>query len=69
MFALPGDVPLGELAAFYGLSIPARFATTTAAQLFDQRFDEQAQVGDRLTPAARRWSCAAWRTIASRRWG
>ena len=48
LFALPGDVPLGELAKFYGLSIPARFAKSTAAQLFDERFDEQAQVGDRL---------------------
>ncbi len=48
MFTLPGDVPLGELAAYYGLEIPARFGKSTAAQLFDQRFDEQAQVGDRL---------------------
>ncbi len=48
LFALPGDVPLGQLAAFYGLSIPARFARATAAQLFDERFDAQAQVGDRL---------------------
>jgi potassium/hydrogen antiporter len=47
-FALPGDVPLGELAAFYNLSIPARFAAATAAELFDERFDEQPQVGDRL---------------------
>jgi cell volume regulation protein A len=48
MFTLPGNVPLGELAAFYGLAIPARFGARTAAQLFDERFDEQAQVGDRL---------------------
>ena len=48
VFTLPGDVPLGELAAFYGLAIPARFAAATAAQLFDERFDEQPQVGDRL---------------------
>ncbi|MGN6513417.1 MAG: potassium/proton antiporter [Lysobacteraceae bacterium] len=48
MFTLPGDVPLGDLAAFYGLAIPPRFAARTAAQLFDERFDEQAQVGDRL---------------------
>ena len=48
LFAFPGDVPLGQLASFYGLSIPKRFARATAAQLFDQRFDEQAQVGDRL---------------------
>jgi len=47
-FVLPGNVPLGELAAFYGLAIPPRFAKATAAQLFDERFDEQAQVGDRL---------------------
>lgn len=48
-FTLPGDVPLGELAKFYGLAIPARFANRTAAQLFDERFDEQAQVGDHVT--------------------
>ncbi len=48
-FTLPGDVPLGELASFYGLDLPPRFAAATAAQLFDERFDEQAQVGDQLT--------------------
>lgn len=48
-FTLPGDVPLGELAKFYGLAIPPRFANSTAAQLFDERFDEQAQVGDSVT--------------------
>ncbi|WP_159016831.1 potassium/proton antiporter [Cognatiluteimonas profundi] len=48
LFTLPGNIPLGELASFYGLDIPPRFAPVTAAQLFDQRFDEQAQVGDRL---------------------
>ena len=47
-FTLPGDVPLGELASFYGLTIAARFTKTTAAQLFDQRYDTQPQVGDRL---------------------
>jgi cell volume regulation protein A len=47
-FALPGDVPLGELASYYGLPIPSRYAASTAAQLFDERFDEQAQVGDRI---------------------
>lgn len=47
-FALPGDVPLGELASFYDLEIPARFNEVTAAQLFDERFDGQPQVGDRL---------------------
>jgi potassium/hydrogen antiporter len=48
-FTLPGDVALGELAQFYGLKIPARFAERTAAELFDERFDEAPQVGDRLT--------------------
>jgi cell volume regulation protein A len=48
LFTLPGDVPLGELAAFYGIAIPSRFAKATAAQVFDERFDEQAQVGDRV---------------------
>jgi len=48
MFTLPGNVPLGELAAFYGMVIPARFAAATAAQLFDERFDEAPQVGDHL---------------------
>jgi cell volume regulation protein A len=47
-FILPGDVPLGELAAFYGLSMPRRIVRTTAAELFDQRFDRDPQVGDRL---------------------
>jgi cell volume regulation protein A len=48
LFNLPGDVPLGELAAFYGLKIAPRFAAQTAADLFDERFDETPQVGDRL---------------------
>ena len=48
-FALPGDVPLGELAQFYGLKLPARYATYNAADLFDQRFDGAPQVGDRLS--------------------
>lgn len=48
LFTLPGDVPLGELAKFYGLAVPSRFAAATAAHLFDERFDEQPQIGDRL---------------------
>jgi cell volume regulation protein A len=48
LFALPGDVPLGEVAQFYGLKLPPRFAAITAADLFDQRFDGNPQVGDRL---------------------
>lgn len=47
-FTLPGDVALGELAQFYGLHIPKRFSARTAAQLFDERFDESPQIGDRL---------------------
>ncbi len=47
-FTLPGNVALGELAQFYGLHIPKRFAARTAAQLFDERFDDQPQIGDRL---------------------
>jgi cell volume regulation protein A len=49
LFTLPGDVPLGELAQFYELNLPARFAAITAADLFDQRFDGNPQVGDRLS--------------------
>lgn len=48
-FALAGDVPLGELAEFYGLPIPTRHHGSTAAQLFDKRFDGNPQIGDRLT--------------------
>lgn len=48
-FTLPGNVALGELAKFYGLQIPKRFAGRTAAQLFDERFDESPQIGDRLS--------------------
>jgi cell volume regulation protein A len=47
-FILPGDVPLGELGTFYSLPMPRRLARTTAAELFDQRFDREPQVGDRL---------------------
>jgi cell volume regulation protein A len=49
LFALPGDVPLGELARFYDLKLPPRFVAITAADLFDQRFDGNPQVGDRLS--------------------
>jgi len=48
-FALAGDVPLGDLAEFYGLPIPERHHASTAAQLFDKRFDGNPQIGDRLT--------------------
>ncbi|MGY0504720.1 potassium/proton antiporter [Luteimonas sp. e5] len=48
-FVLPGDVALGELARFYDLRIPRRYADRSAAQLFDERYDEAAQIGDRLS--------------------
>ncbi|HBK57697.1 MAG TPA: potassium/proton antiporter [Xanthomonadales bacterium] len=47
-FALPGDVPLGELADFYSLPIPARYRQHNAAELFATRFDQQPRIGDRL---------------------
>lgn len=47
-FILPGDVPLGELASFYSLSMPERIARVSAAELFDERFEREPQVGDRL---------------------
>ena len=47
MFNCPATWP-GRTAQFYGLKIAARYAARTAAQLFDERFDEQPQVGDRL---------------------
>ena len=47
-FILPGDVPLGELAQFYSLPVPKRIPGKTAAQLFDERFDREPMVGDRL---------------------
>jgi cell volume regulation protein A len=49
LFTLPGDVPLGELAQFYELKLPVRFAAISAADLFEQRFDGNPQVGDRLS--------------------
>lgn len=47
-FTLPGDVPLGEIAAFYGLPVSERYAGRSAAALFAERFDEQPQIGDSL---------------------
>jgi cell volume regulation protein A len=47
-FALPGDVPLGDLADFYGLPVPERYRGVTAAALFANRYDNAAQIGDRL---------------------
>ena len=49
LFTLPGNVPLGELAQFYELKLPARLAAISAADLFDERFDGNPQVGDRLS--------------------
>ncbi|HAI58951.1 MAG TPA: potassium/proton antiporter [Xanthomonadaceae bacterium] len=47
-FSLPGDVPLGELAGFYGLPIPPRYAAHTAADMFAARFEGEVQIGDRI---------------------
>lgn len=47
-FTLVGDVPLGDLADFYALPIPARYRAHSAAALFDERYDGHPQVGDRL---------------------
>jgi cell volume regulation protein A len=46
-FTFAGNVPLGDIAQFYGLKIPARYSGRTASELFDERFDGQPQVGDR----------------------
>jgi cell volume regulation protein A len=46
-FVLDGDVPLGSVADFYDLRIPAALKERTAAELFAERFDDRAQVGDR----------------------
>lgn len=47
-FSLAGDVPLADLAEFYGLNIPERMGGTTAAELFASRYDGAPQVGDRI---------------------
>jgi potassium/hydrogen antiporter len=47
-FTLPGDVPLGPLADFYGLKLSPRLQSRSAAELFAERYDEQPQIGDSL---------------------
>jgi len=47
-FTLAGNVPLGELAAFYGLPIPPRYAAHTATEMFSTRFEGEAHIGDRI---------------------
>jgi cell volume regulation protein A len=47
-FSLPGDVPLGELAGFYGLPIPPRYAAHTATEMFAARFENEVHIGDRI---------------------
>jgi len=47
-FTLPGNVPLGPLADFYGLQLSHRLHSRSAAELFSERFDEQPQIGDSL---------------------
>jgi potassium/hydrogen antiporter len=46
-FVLDGDVPLGSIADFYQLKIPSALKERSAAELFAERFDDRAQVGDR----------------------
>jgi cell volume regulation protein A len=47
-FSLAGDVPLGELAGFYGLPIPPRYAAHTATEMFATRFEGEVHIGDRI---------------------
>jgi cell volume regulation protein A len=47
-FSLPGDAPLGELAGFYGLPIPPRYAAHTAGEMFAARFEGEVHIGDRI---------------------
>ena len=47
-FSLPGDAALGELAGFYGLPIPARYAAHTAGEMFAARFEGEVHIGDRI---------------------
>jgi cell volume regulation protein A len=47
-FVFPGDVPLGALAEFYDLTIPPRHSERSADDLFGDRYDGRAQVGDSL---------------------
>lgn len=47
-FSLPGDVALGELAGFYGLPIPPRYAAHTAGEMFATRFEGEVHIGDRI---------------------
>src|SRR3546814_19537640 len=48
-FALAGDVPLGELAEFFGMPIPHSNHDSTAAQMFDKRLAGNTQLGHRLS--------------------
>lgn len=47
-FRLAGDVPLGELAAFYDLVVPEKHAARSASDLFAERYEGEPQIGDRL---------------------
>jgi len=47
-FSLPGDVPLGELAGFYDLPIPPRYAAHSASAMFAARFESEVRIGDRI---------------------
>ncbi len=47
-FTLDADVPLGEVAEFYGLVIRPRDAPLTLAEHFARRFEHTIEVGDRV---------------------
>jgi cell volume regulation protein A len=47
-FVLNGDARLADLAAVYGLELPAGTEELTAADLLEQRFAQRPVVGDRL---------------------
>lgn len=47
-FVFDANLPLGEIASYYGMPLPAELAAKTAGQLFAERFEEQVQVGDAI---------------------
>lgn len=46
-FVFDGSVPLGSIADFYDLKIPPSLKERSASELFAERFDDRAQIGDR----------------------
>jgi cell volume regulation protein A len=47
-FPLAGDAPLGQLAEFYGVPVDLADMRRTITQLFNDRFEAQPHIGDRL---------------------